>query len=954
MSEPSDEVDRLADAVDAFLARAQTSDPTKIISILEDRPDLREFLEPMLANDGDEAASEGGTPEQIGPYVIHSELGRGGMGIVYAAEHQQLRRPAAVKVLPELMSLSPRRIRRFLREAKVAARLDHPGLARIHEVGEVAGTWWFAMDLVEGETLRDRLHAAVELATVDPSDARLWIAGCDSRYEEAAELGIQLADSLAHAHAHGLVHRDVKPQNIMVDEVGRIRLVDFGLAKDLEDQTLTGTGDFMGTPHYTAPEQVEPHRDQEIDARADLFSVGCVMYEVLTLRRPFDGRSTESILRAVVSDEPKPVSSLDASIPRDLETIVARALEKNPEHRYQTASELLEDLRRFRSGAPIAARPRSGLSKASRWVRRHPGGAFSILLAFALFVVTPITATFVLESKNTELSVQRDVALRNFEAANRAVDQLFTRIAESPMASDERLQPFRRALLEDARTFYLEFLERAQVFHIVGIRREVSMATARVAVVDYELSRYDAAATGFANALQLMTALAPEDQNSLDLADIHASRGMALMALGNTERAREDFAAAAAVWRHEENGPGWARSQAKWARMEIGRANHLRLTDPDQALADLDQALARLDKLETAGKSGPSVALDRGSAQSYRAQLLLSRGDLAGAAKAVSLSERAFKTQASAPRARHLQSSTGLVRAQLLQQKGDRTQAERLFRECWQELQRRSKVWVDNSGTRYELVHTADLYSKFLIGQQRYDEAFEIAQAGIATAEQLAAQDVGKNHQKRLLQTILTTTATAATFGAFADVSAIDEWFEQALELHRELLRSHPEDPLLMGSLGGTLNNYAMRFLRREPRDRTHAVTLLLEAADLQRQALVERPKEVLHQNYLWNHLILLAPSLLKLDRPDEAYDALMESRRYHQGRLRSVIRNCALLVECARFLGDEAKKQHCLDLAFSDLKQARATDTAAVQRLAGDPRFKHVAEHPRFLDLVR
>src|SRR5690606_33597773 len=167
--------------------------------------------------------------------------------------------------------------------------------------------------------------------------------------------GLQLADALAHAHAHGLVHRDVKPQNIMIDEVGRVRLVDFGLAKDLEDQTLTGTGDFMGTPHYSAPEQIESHGDQDIDGRADLFSVGCVMYEILTQRRPFDGRSTESILRAVVSQEPTPPSSLDTSVPKDLETIVARAMEKHPAQRYQTAGELYDDLRRFLSGVAITA-----------------------------------------------------------------------------------------------------------------------------------------------------------------------------------------------------------------------------------------------------------------------------------------------------------------------------------------------------------------------------------------------------------------------------------------------------------------------------------------------------------------------------------------------------------------------------------------------------------------------
>lgn len=934
--------------------------------MLRDRPELREFLEPMLAAggglSGDGAASESlddpaQVPGRIGPYAIRGELGRGGMGIVYEAEHEQLGRRAAVKVLPELLSLSPRRISRFLREAKVAARLDHPGLARIHEVGEAAGTWWFAMDLVEGDTLRDRLLRAVELAAIDPADARLWVAGCDSRYEEAAEVGIQLAAALSHAHAHGLVHRDVKPQNIMVDDLGRLRLVDFGLAKDLEDQTLTRTGDYMGTPHYSAPEQVERGADDRIDGRADIFSVGAVLYEILTLRRPFDGRSTESILRAVVAEEPRAPTSVDTAVPKDLETIVLRALEKDPARRYQSAGELLEDLRRFRSGSPIASRPRSFASKAWRWARRHRGATTALLFAFGLFVVTPITAVIVLEDKRVELAAQRDAARRNFETANRAVDQLFTRIASSPLVGTAPLQAFRRALLEDARRFYLEFLSQVEGLQANDMAHEVALATMRVAIVDYELGSYADAASGFSEAIQRMAGLSVGERGQLELAGMHASRGLALAASGQAPRAEADYEVAERIWRAQAGTEQVLLAKAEHVRLIVARAKRDRLYNPGRALASLAEAIAMLDELRDAGFSAVMTSLDRGSAEALRALLLLRRGKVSEAAAALARAEAVYTAQPDLPRTRGLRSTTELVRAQLLQLQGKQKAAERLYRACWEDLAERVPQ-LDSPAVLIDSVCAADLYSRFLVGLGRYDEAFEVVRSVLPQAEQLGGQGNEPYEVRRVLAAVLSTTATSATFGTFDDVAAIDAWFVRAIAGYRELLEDRPANPALMCGLGGTLNNHAMRFLRREPKDRKRAVAMLTEAAGLQRSALQQQPNQRMYRSYLANHLGTLAPSLLILGRTKDAFAVLVEARDYFDGRAVRMVRNSAALVECARLLGgggdsDDVRAQ-CREFALTDLERARDIDAKSVQGLRNDRRFARLRESARFQALTR
>ncbi len=266
-------------------------------------------------------------PNYIGHYRIISEIGRGGMGVVYKAEEESLNRLVAVKVLGEHLTQDASYVKRFQREAQAAARLNHPNIVHIYFIGEDAGRHYFAMEYIDGQSLQEVLRIKERL----PKD-------------EAVRLMLQAASGLATAHAAGIIHRDIKPANLMVTGQGQLKITDFGLARPTEAATrLTATGMLMGTPAYLAPEQC---LDQEIDQRADIFSLGVTFFELLTGHRPFEANSPVALLK-VISDAVPPDLSLVSKDPDDpLRRILDRMLAKDPAQRYQDCTELMTALSR--------------------------------------------------------------------------------------------------------------------------------------------------------------------------------------------------------------------------------------------------------------------------------------------------------------------------------------------------------------------------------------------------------------------------------------------------------------------------------------------------------------------------------------------------------------------------------------------------------------------------------
>jgi WD40 repeat protein len=345
-------------------------------------------------------------PSAVPGYEVLGELGRGGMGVVYQARQVGLNRLVALKMILAGGHAGPDDLLRFRGEAEAVARLKHPNVVQVYDVGEAGGLPYFSLELVEGGSL-DRTLAGTPL----PPPA-------------AAALVETLARAVAAAHAAGVVHRDLKPANVLLARDGTPKVTDFGLAKKLDAAGPTATGAVMGTPSYMAPEQAGG-RSSEVGPACDVYALGAILYECLTGRPPFKAPTPLDTILQVLSDEPVPPRRLQPKTPRDLETICLKCLCKQPGQRYDGALALAEDLRRFQAGEPVRARPAGALERGLKWVRRRPGTAalLGVSLAAAALLVGVVAAfTAVVYGKNRDLEAsegQARQAAADAEAARR-------------------------------------------------------------------------------------------------------------------------------------------------------------------------------------------------------------------------------------------------------------------------------------------------------------------------------------------------------------------------------------------------------------------------------------------------------------------------------------------------------------------------------------------------------
>ena len=324
-------------------------------------------------------------------FEILSELGRGGMGVVYKAQQLGLKRMVALKMILAGAHASAEQMARFRAEAEAVAKLQHPNIVQVYDVGELDGNPFLALEFVDGGSLEDRLK------------------GQPMPPLQAAMLVEPLARAAHAAHLLSIVHRDLKPANILLTSDGTPKISDFGLVKHMDDSSgWTRTGDIMGTPCYMAPEQAEG-KIKKIGGHTDVYSLGAILYELLTARPPFLGSSTLETLELVRSQDPFPVSKFAPNVPRDLETITMKCLEKEPKNRYMTGEELADDLKRFLCDEPILAKPPGFMTRFSRWSKRNPTGAGALISVILLVLV----AAGMLPLLLTESDKPRDELARN-------------------------------------------------------------------------------------------------------------------------------------------------------------------------------------------------------------------------------------------------------------------------------------------------------------------------------------------------------------------------------------------------------------------------------------------------------------------------------------------------------------------------------------------------------------
>jgi serine/threonine protein kinase len=425
----SGEVERLAaDVVAEITDRLHAGAPVDVADYLTRYPELADRLRPLLAAldmlaQFSSSAGSAGSPGRtvvgeeigatLGDFRLLREVGRGGMGLVYEAEQVSLGRRVALKVLPFAATMDARHLQRFHNEAKAAACLHHTNIVPVFSVGCERGIHFYAMQFIDGQPLSEiirqlrgrgqndaaRLGTAAKVPADPPPPGRVAATpepACEVTpltgegwlgrhyFRRVAELGVQAAEALDHAHQLGIVHRDIKPGNLMLDGRGNLWVTDFGLAHVPHGEaSLTLTGQALGTPRYMSPEQASAKRVL-IDHRTDVYSLGATLYELLLLRPAFESEDRQELLRQIAFEEPRPPRRCNKAIPAELETIVLKAMAKNPGERYATAGELAEDLRRWLGDRPIRARRPSVRTRLLRWGRRHQTLVVSVAAALVM------------------------------------------------------------------------------------------------------------------------------------------------------------------------------------------------------------------------------------------------------------------------------------------------------------------------------------------------------------------------------------------------------------------------------------------------------------------------------------------------------------------------------------------------------------------------------------------
>jgi len=381
MADAPEEAGELA-ALEEYLERLQAGGSPQREQVLAAHPGLRSALRCLevlegIASDGlDEpfggegcGATVAGLPREFGNYELLQELGRGGMGVVYKARQKDLDRIVAVKMILDSNLASEEHVRRFHEEARAAARVEHPGVIRIHEVGRFDEQHYFAMEYIEGASLS--AHAAqVEIS-----------------FTEAARLVQRVARAVDHLHRQGIVHRDLKPSNILIDRDREPHVTDFGLAKVFRTGSQsTATGVIVGTPSYMAPEQATGDSGQ-VGPASDVYSLGAILYELLTGRPPFREETPLDTVMKVLSAEPPLPRTVNRRVPRELELVCLKCLARAPGDRYRSAAALAEELDRFLKGAPLDVRPPSVFDRLKRWGRREPALAARLGVLGVFFCV---------------------------------------------------------------------------------------------------------------------------------------------------------------------------------------------------------------------------------------------------------------------------------------------------------------------------------------------------------------------------------------------------------------------------------------------------------------------------------------------------------------------------------------------------------------------------------------
>jgi eukaryotic-like serine/threonine-protein kinase len=856
-------------------------------------------------------------PPVLPSYELLEELGRGSMGVVYKARQTALKRLVALKVIVSGVWAGPDEVARFRAEAEAVAQLQHPNIVQIYEVGEHEGRPFFTLEYVEGGTLARHL------------------CGKPLAPSTAAELARTLALAIHAAHQRGIVHRDLKPGNVLLAACGLAlapardeasakphatlipKIADFGLAKRLDVESgLTHTGMIMGTPSYMAPEQAqgEVHK---VGPSADTYALGAILYECLTGRPPFLAATDLQTLQQVQIQTPVAPSRLQPSVPRDLETICLKCLNKEPPKRYLSARALAEDLERFLAGRPIQARPASPLERAWKWVKRRPVVA-ALLFALSVAVVLAIAVPLWL---NVRVRREADNAKRHSQIAQDVVEDMYSNVAMDWLADDPDKNFLQRRFLERALEYYKGLA--AEDADEPAARRRTARAYFRMGELHRMLNQPAEAVANYQEAIDRQVRLRDqfpgEPLYREDLADSYNWRGEVLREDPTSlERAEHDFRTALAL--QDQLAREWPR-EPKYRR-ELARSHsNLGLVEMDtdrplDAQSDYDRAVAPLDEL---------------------------------------VNEHAEDTDF-----RHELARTLTNRGVFHHENGRLAQAEDDFRRAIDLLQILRRTGIARTTYAYNLAIAYQDMGNLRFSQRRYGDALGPLRQAETTLSRLAEDFPDRARYRKKLAKTLNSLGSALAKDGKSD-QAEENW-QKARDLLTELLRDGPEEAEYHADLGTCLGNLGWLKLRRK--DLRGAKSSLEEAVGHLRISLESSPKRLDYRQALRNQYQALAETLVQAEDREGALKAAVALAQVFPERALGYYyaacfaARCVPLVEKEPFDDLAARRAAAARQAAEAgalLRQALDKGLVGAERLSDEEELlRPLAERPEFGRLLK